>query len=122
MSLFLTLIITRILTYRFHDFKGYGQNDKSKTITGFIRRKFHVDIHHFHFGILILIICLILIYLFGINNILIVFLGISISFIADQVIPIFNRQKCYFAKEQLLWSITFHVLIAIITLNITKTF
>ena len=110
----MTFFITRINAHLFHDYKNYGTSkEKSKTLTGVLRKLTKKDIHHFHIGVLILIFALILI--FDISNFNILFLGIGISLIADQIVPIFIKNKNYFKKEQILISILNHLIVLILS-------
>jgi hypothetical protein len=118
-TLFSTLVVTRITAHKLHDMKNYGtKNEKSKTLTGIIRKKTGVDIHHFHFGVLGLIVILPIIYFNGMNNLLAAMLGVSLSLISDQITPICKRKYCYFNKKRILESVSLHILIAIIAIII----
>lgn len=120
-SLFLTLIMVRLNAHLFHDFKAYdekrwrGKNkDKSKTITGLIRRKIGLDIHHIHLGIIWLIIVIPLILIYKMNNILAVFFAIGLSLVADQIIPYLFIKENYFSRKNLAVSILLHLLIVLV--------
>ena len=113
----MTFVITRVIVLRFHDMKNYGNfNENSITLIGLIRKKFGVDIHHFHFGILILITIFPIIYIYGINNLLIIIFGISLSLIADQLVPILNKDLNYFDKGGIFASVFLHFLIIIVAI------
>jgi hypothetical protein len=121
-SLFLTFIIVRILAYCFHDMKNYGtKNEKSKTITGLLRIKTGFDWHHFHFGILILIMVLPILFVFGLTKLNVILLAIGISMVIDQAVPIVYRKSNYFRLKNLLISFMFHVLISIIAILIRSS-
>ncbi len=121
-SLFLTFLVVRVTAYSFHDMKNYGtKREKSKTITGYLRVKTGYDWHHFHFGIIICAITLFLILLFSINNLLAVFLGIGISMIVDQCVPIIDKKSNYFHKKNLAISFTFHIIIGLIAIIINHS-
>jgi len=117
-SLFGTLLLVRIGAHKLHDMETYSQfnprNSEAKTITGWLRRKTGFDWHHIHFGIIILIITSIWIYLNGLNNPNVILLGIGLSMVADQITPLIDRKSNYFSKEKLMLSIIFHIIIAII--------
>ncbi|MGK0208776.1 MAG: hypothetical protein ACI83O_000030 [Patescibacteria group bacterium] len=114
-TLLTTFLVVRVAAHKFHDMKGYGiKNEMSKTLTGYLRKKLKFNIHHFHIGLLLFIIIVIIIYLTSLNPKTVVPLAISISLIADQVMPIINRKKCYFNRKQLQDSIAIHLLIALI--------
>jgi hypothetical protein len=114
--LFLTLLITRIFAHNFHDMKKYGtKQEKSKTLTGLLRRITGVDIHHYYFGILILIIVLPT-FLFQTNHINIAFLAIGISLFIDQAIPILDKKICYFDRRTILLSVASHIIISIFSI------
>jgi len=112
LSLIITLILTRTSAHLFHDHKNYGtKKEKSKTITGWLRIKLKKDIYHFHLGLLIFVLILPLIFFFGVSKIKIIFLGIGLSLIIDQIIPILYNKKNYFKKEQIFASIVGHLII-----------
>lgn len=119
-SLFLTLIIVRIGAHNLHDFKAYNKKgwkgrdkDKSKTITGYLRRLTGLELHHIHIGFLLIIIFLIIFLIQGVTKINLILLGISISLIADQIFSLLKLGN-YFSKKMLVISILLHILIAII--------
>ena len=115
-SLLLTFVITRILTHSLHDITNYN----ARTITGKIREKTNFDFHHIHLGIIILILSLILNFFFDLNNIVfLIFLGISISFILDQLFPLL-KICCYFSKYGISIAILLH-LVLLVLLNYTAT-
>ncbi len=113
--LFCTFLIMRVGSILFHDKKGYGDRytDKSKTITGWLRRKTGFDWHHIHFGFAILLIIIFLIFVNGLNPIYLIFLAIGLSLVFDQLFSWLNRDWCYFSKEMFLITILFHIIIAI---------
>lgn len=113
-SLILTFIITRSITHSLHDYKN-PKNYNKKTLTGKLREKTQMEIHHFHFGIILLFISLIVYFLFGINNLFLLLLGISLSLIFDQLIPILNLAH-YFKLKAILFAIVFHLIILIIVI------
>jgi len=95
--------------------KNYGtKKERSKTITGFLRKTTGKDIHHYQIGILILIITIPLIVINGYSQIDNILFAIGISLIIDQTIPMFNKKKNYFHKTQLVISIISHIILAII--------
>lgn len=112
LSLIITLILTRTSAHLFHDYKNYGtKKEKSKTVTGWLRIKLKKDIHHFHLGLLIFVLILPLIFFFGVSKIKIIFLGIGLSLIIDQITPILDNKKNYFKKEQIFTSIVGHLIV-----------
>jgi hypothetical protein len=114
-SLFATLLVTRLIAHNLHDIGGYGtDNDKSKTLTGFLRRKTGFDWHHIHFGIILLIIALPPIYLLGFSIPLTIMLGIGTSLVLDQLTPLIDRNRDYFTKLRILESIALHLIVSII--------
>lgn len=114
--LFITFLIIRSLAYRFHDMKNYGtEKERSKTITGWIRVKTRFDWHHFHFGIIILLVTFVYIFLFNITKANLIFLAIGTSMIIDQAVPIIYRKSNYFHVKNLLISFIFHIIIAILS-------
>jgi hypothetical protein len=116
-SLWLTFLGVRVMSSILHDKKNYGtKKEKIRTITGVLRRKTGLDWHHIHFGIIITIISLIIILFFGTRKFNIVFLGIGISLITDQVFPLFNCGN-YFSKKMILLTITLNILISLLVFN-----
>ena len=122
--LFCTLLVMKVGSILFHDKEGYGnrRTDKSKTITGWLRRKTGFDYHHIHFGFIILLIIIFLILFNGLNPTSLVFLAIGLSLVFDQLLSWLNKKWCYFSKEMLLVSILFHMIIAILAIIISMIF
>lgn len=117
--LFLTFIIVRFLAYSFHDMKNYGtKNERSKTLTGYLRIKTGYDWHHFHFGILILLITMPFILIFGYNALSITFLAIGISMTIDQSVPIVDRKINYFHLKNVIISFIFHIIVSLVAVFI----
>jgi ABC-type sugar transport system permease subunit len=122
-TLFLTFIIIRTLAYSFHDMKNYGtKNEKSKTLTGYLRIKTGYDWHHFHFGILILLITLSFILTSGFNTLSVIFLAIGISMMIDQSVPIIDRKSNYFHFKNVIISIIFHIIVSLLAIIIFLNF
>ena len=119
-SLFTTFVIARFVSHLLHDKQGYGtQYEKSKTLTGWLRRRTGFGWHHYHFGFLIVFLTLMLSYFFGFNSYLIVFLGIGSSLFLDQISFLIFLNKNYFGRgyfgiRSLSLSIIFHLAIAFI--------
>src|SRR3989338_8967024 len=89
-SLWATFILIRIYT----QFVDYPVKDKSKlkTPTKILSRKIGFEIHHFHFGILILVLTLITILFLSLNTLFVIFLAIGASLYLDQAyLPIFKN-------------------------------
>jgi predicted PurR-regulated permease PerM len=115
----------RVGSILFHDKEGYWNRhtDKSKTITGWLRRKTGFDWHHIHFGFIILLIIIFLMLFNGLSPTYLVFLAIGLSLVLDQLFPWFKKKKGrYFSKEMLLVSIFFHIIFVIITIIIFMIF
>ena len=118
-SLFLTFFITRVLAYKLHDRENYGTaREKSKTLTGFLRKRTGWDIHHLHFGILFLLILIPLILFYSLNSILIIFLAISLSLFLDQAVPWVANEESYFSRKNLAVSAVAHIIVALIFVQI----
>lgn len=116
LTLFLTFFITRFLAYRFHDLKGYGtKKEKSKTLTGFLRRKTGKDWHHFHMGFIILLLVIPLIILYGATLILTILLAIGISLILDQGVPIIYRKSNYFSRKNFIVAFLLHLAVGVVS-------
>jgi len=111
-ALWLTFIITRVGAHLLHDRKTYGlKNEKSKTLSGWLRRKTSYDWHHIHFGGIILIICLIFILLLGVTTISIILFAIGLSLIFDQILPLLGYGD-YFGIRMIICAILFHIIIS----------
>ena len=78
-----TFIVTRIGAHLGNDPYGYGVNDKSKTITAWMRRKTGFDWHHIHIGLALFLLSIIFIYFRGFTNFNTIFLGAGFSMIID---------------------------------------
>ena len=116
-SLFLTFGIIRFSAYFFHDMKNYGtKNENSKTLTGLLRTKTGFDWHHFHFGLLILVIIIPIIFIAGFSTLKVIILAIGISMTIDQIVSILNKKSNYFHIKNLSISFIFHLIISIIAL------
>ena len=118
LGLFLTLTIVRLAAHLLHDIDGYGtQYEKSKTLTGYLRKKTGFDLHHIHFGFILLIILIVIYLLYEINELYVSLLAVSLSLIFDQILP-WLKLGDYFSQKMLSFSIIFHMLIAITALYI----
>lgn len=115
-ALVVTFLLTRIFTHTFHDYEN-PENYNKNTLTGHLREASGLEIHHFHFGLLILLISLILYYfLFYISLTQFkILLGISLSLIFDQILPIFNLLD-YFEFTSILFAISFHLFLLIFSI------
>ncbi len=112
LSLFLTLIIVRVSSNFLHDKKRYGtKGDKSKTITGLLRRKTGYDWHHIHLGIILFFLALTSIFLNNLTNFNVIILAIGLSLISDQIFPWFGFGN-YFGGKMLFCSVMLHLIIA----------
>lgn len=105
----LTFIIIRSLTTFLH--KPFAK--KANTPTGYIRRKSGLDVHHIHFGFLFLIVSIIYYFLNGYSSIFLIIFSISLSLIADQIMP-WLKLSDYFGYKGITWAIIFHILFALI--------
>jgi hypothetical protein len=111
-SLWITFIIIRIGSYLFHDKKTYGtSSEKSKTLSGWLRRKTSYDWHHIHFGYILLIISAIFILVHGFTTILTILFAIGLSLIFDQFLPWLDYGN-YFEIKMLVYAILFHIIIS----------
>ena len=114
-SLFATFTIIRIFSHLWHDIETYGTpEEKSKTITCWLRRKTGFDWHHLHFGFIILLIIIPLILLNGFSTTSIIFLGISLSLVMDEIVPLLFKRICYFSRIGIFWAIFLHLITALI--------
>ena len=115
-SLFATFLIVRISAHLLHDVKNYGtRKDKSKTFTAILRKLMKRDIHHIHLGFIILSIVLLLILSYGLTSVLIILLAVSLSLIADQILPLLGCGN-YFSKKMIITSLILHLIISLISL------
>ena len=106
-----TGFIIRILTNLTHNPRKYPY---TKNLTGYLRKLTKKEIHHIHLGFLLFLITLLLILISGFNKINIILGAISLSLIADQIIPYLNSLINYFEKKGIISSILAHVIIGII--------
>jgi len=116
-SLLLTFLVVRIGAHRLHDRENFGTlNEKSKTITFWIRKKLNKDIHHIHIGVLILLIILPIILLTSLTRYSTILLGISLSLISDQLISLIDRSRNYFHIRSIIESLIAHIIIIVIAI------
>ena len=117
-SLFITFIVVRITAHAFHDIKNYGTRlERSKTITGLLRKKTGMDWHHIHLGFILLIILLISFMFYKLTIITTILFAISLSLIADQILPLLDYGT-YFSKRMIIWAILLHLFIALAVIKI----
>ena len=113
LSLFGTFFLVRFFAYRLHDIENYGTaKDNSRTFTGFLRKKTGLDWHHYHLGIILLLITLPLIFVFGLSVLLVIFLAMGISLTIDQLAPLVDRRMSYFHWGSLMISFVAHLIVA----------
>lgn len=106
-SLIFTGLFVRLITHKFH---VVGKDlKKQKTLTGYFRKNFNFELHHIHFGFLILFITLIY-YLFS-EDLILFLLGISLSLIVDQWLSLFFKRVCYFSRLGILSSLLGHLMV-----------
>jgi hypothetical protein len=112
---FLTLLVTRIVAHKFHDMEGYGSGkERSRTVTGYLRRVTGFDWHHIHFGFLFLLFVAPLIYFYGFSKPFIIVLSVGLSWTLDQIVPLVDRKSNYFNRKCLSISIVSHLIVGII--------
>ncbi len=109
-SLLITFIIVRVSTHLLHNPK----KKKIYTLTEKIRKNTNLEIHHIHFGIILIILSLMI----NLTHYLIINQGVGLSLIADQIIPLFFKKICYFSKEGIFSAIMVHLIIILISLII----
>jgi hypothetical protein len=107
-ALFLTFIVTRIFS---HILDG-GKRPEPKTLTGLIRKKTGKDIHHIHMGIIIVVLTLVIMFIDGLSNYKIIYLGMGLSLIADQIPVVYNFYN-YFERKAIISAFLLHILIAL---------
>ena len=96
LALLITFFMARLISYAFHDRKNYGTPfDMSKTFTGILRRRTGFDLHHYHFGILIILLGSVLYYFFN-GNFLLIFLAVGTSLFLDQADFLITLDREYF--------------------------
>ena len=108
LALWITFLTIRPLSHFLHDRKNYGtQNESSKTLTGYLRRKTKKDIHHIHIGIILIAISFLL---FGIKELFFFYLlmGIGTSLVLDQILPLMKLGD-YFDKKMVFASVLLHL-------------
>ena len=118
---FATLILVRIGVYFLHDFDAFDKKgwkgpkkDKSKTPTGWLRRKIKKEIHHFHIGLFIFLVVFLLILIHETNRLFLSLIAVSLSLIIDQplVFSFYKKNGDYYSKKNLVYSIIMHFLVA----------
>ena len=121
-ALLLTFVIARFGAYYLHDHEGYkNKKEKSKTITGIIRRKTGFNFHHIHLGAIILLIIAPLIIIYGFTTSNLIVFAIGISLFIDQIVPylfrkISYRKISYFSLKDFFISLFLHIIIILIYL------
>ncbi len=114
-TLLITFIITRIGAHILHDHEGYKiKKEKSKTFTGFVRRKSGYNFHHIHLGALILFILVPIILIYGINKITLILFAIGTSLFIDEIVPYLFRKIKYFSLKDFFISLFLHLFIIIL--------
>jgi hypothetical protein len=117
-SLIITFIFVRTTSHFFHDKINYNTpHDMTRTFTGWLRKKTGFDIHHIHLGFILVIFVLAYLLFNGIDNIVEIALGISVSLIADQIFPLFGMGN-YFSKKMIFVAIILHIIIILIAIKI----
>ncbi len=116
LAMVFTLFVIRIGSLYLHDGDAYenrkwkgAKYDKSKSLTGFLRRKLEIDVHHFHFGIIILVLIIPVIFLTNLNDINLIILGVGLSMFLDQISGVLFDVE-YFGKRSLIISISLHII------------
>jgi hypothetical protein len=100
-----TGIVTRILTPPLHF--------RNKTPTHFVRKKTQKEFHHFHLGLIFAIVAIVFVFLKGgINNPLLFFAAMGMSFVADELFIVKNFSE-YFTKKGLFLSVMGHLVVGI---------
>jgi len=116
-AFFITLILVRVLAYLFHDMEGYGTKfEKSKTLTGILRKRTGFDWHHAHFGFVLLFIAFFLSFIYELSSVIIVLFAVGLSMILDQIVPLIGVDINYFSLKALLISIILHFLVFVIVI------
>ncbi|MEM3113353.1 MAG: hypothetical protein QXI33_02930 [Candidatus Pacearchaeota archaeon] len=114
-TLFITFFITRFGAILLHDHEGYkNKQERSKTLTGIIRRKTGIDFHHIHLGAIILFMLFPFIVIYGINTINLIISAIGISLFIDQIVPYTFRKIKYFSIKDFFISLFLHIILALI--------
>jgi hypothetical protein len=118
--LFITFLIARVGSHYLHDPEAYinrqwkGKKfDKSKTITGILRRMTGYDVHHIHIGIFLLVLSIPLILVYGWNLINLIILAVGLSLFLDQIAPLIFDIG-YNSKKAVLISIILHLITILI--------
>ena len=118
--LFLTLLFARIPSYFLMDMDGYNSNseinsEKITTPTALLRQATGLDIHHIHLGVILFCVVIPLMLIGFVNVGSVIFFGIGISLIADQIFPLLNFGN-YFGLPMALASLSLHLIIIEIVL------
>lgn len=115
-SLLITFVTARLVAHSLHDRQNYGTPyEMSKTITGWLRKKTGFNLHHYHFGIIIILIALLLGSYSGFSNWVIALSGVGMSLFFDQIsFFVYSRgnyfEREYFSARSLATSMLFHLI------------
>lgn len=115
-SLLVTFVIARFVAHVLHDRQNYGTPyEMSRTVTGLLRKKTGFNWHHYHFGIIILILVFVFNSFFGFQGWIIIFSGIGISLFLDQInFLVYSKgdyfEREYFSLRSFLISFMFHII------------
>lgn len=113
-ALVATFLMVRLGAYFLTDSENYSENsldnkEKSKTITGVLRQNLGFDLHHIHFGIILFLVLIPLIYLGFVNVLSMISLGVGISLVLDQIFPLLNFGN-YFGYPMIMISLMMHLI------------
>ena len=118
--LILTFVVVRMFAHFLHDGENYSDyakynNEKVRTFTSLLRQATGVNWHHIHFGIIIFITVIVLLFLGYVNVSSVIFLAISVSLILDQIVPLLDLGN-YFSLPILIVAMLLHLIVIEIVL------
>lgn len=115
-------ISVRFFAHLFHDASAYSgvhwkgrNNDRSATLTGFLRRKTGIDVHHFHMGICLLFLLSGTLYFQDMTPLLAFLLGVGLSMTLDQIFCAVTFKE-YLGLSSFLTSLFLHGAIVLLTI------
>jgi hypothetical protein len=118
-TLFLTFAAVRVCAHILHDRHYYGTPyDRSKTLTGFLRKNLRRNIHHIHLGVILLIFILPSLFILNESRIMLILFAFSLSLVVDQIVPFIYKNLDYFHRISVVLAFVFHFIVAIIAIKI----
>ncbi len=104
-SLFMTFLVVRFFAHKLD-----GPHEvRARTPTKKLRQKTGYDIHHLHIGVAILIVIVIGLLFDEISKVDVMFLGIGLSLVLDQITHLKKNDMNYFSKSSIKYAFILHL-------------